>query len=143
MPDGKISVEGRLQIPWPMLVEGERYRYRLCCAILQIGVRRLIAGSTAWRPSFCAWDRFVETITMRRGLAPVSRVYLGCDSGPRRNWLCFEICGRNAISDAENRICGLTLFLGPLSKTHSGTSAVFQDELDSGRFQGVLQLIHR
>ena len=76
MPDGKISVEGRLQIPWPMSVEGERYRYRLCYVILQIGVRRLIAGSTAWRPSFCAWHRFVETIAMRRGLAPVSRVWV-------------------------------------------------------------------
>ena len=55
-------------------------------------------------------------------------------------WHKFAIEPRTA---ATLSLPHLTLFLGPLSKTHSGTPAVFLDELDSSRFQGVLQPIHR
>jgi hypothetical protein len=41
-------------------------------------------------------------------------------------------------SVAAPSLLRLTLFLGPFSKTHSGTPAVFLNEFDSGGFQGVL-----
>ena len=103
MPCGKIFVEGRLQIPWPMLVEGKLIPLStLFCHSPNRG-----SSSNCWL--LCSDLLFVH------GLAPVSRVYQGCDSAPLTKLASFW----NLRSECDFRMLtiasGLALFLVPLS----------------------------